>query len=91
MLQVRNLDLGADDSEVVEIALQKERCIVTQDKDFGEIYYFSNPEDLKVAVVRPSKQKVEIFNRILKNQLPEIETEENGLFILKEDRVRKLK
>jgi predicted nuclease of predicted toxin-antitoxin system len=84
------VDKGVDDTRVVELALEEDRWIITQDKDFGEIYYFSDTE-LSIAVVRPSSQSVEAVNRILESHLRKIEADEYGLFILGEDRIRKLK
>ena len=37
--RVRVQDLGASDIKVVEIAEKENRIVVTQDDDFGRIYY----------------------------------------------------
>jgi predicted nuclease of predicted toxin-antitoxin system len=87
--EVIDISKGGDDRYVVELAIEQDRWIITQDKDFGEIYYFSDRE-LRIAVVRPSTQSVEAVNDILENHLSGLEREEYGLFILQEDKIRKL-
>lgn len=88
---VRDSSIGASDKEIVEMAKKEERCIVTQDTDFGEIYYFSNEEELKIAVVKTSRQKVSVVNEILEEHLSRLEDQEFGLFIIREGHVRELK
>lgn len=87
---VRDNNLGANDKEVVELALKQNRIIITLDDDFGEIYYFSNEKALKVSIIKPTKQKISFINQILDKQLPKIEEEEYGLFIIRENQIRKL-
>ena len=88
---VRENNIGASDREIVELAEKENRCIVTQDSDFGEIYYFSNEENLKIAVVKPSRQRISTINKLLERQLPKIENEDYGLFIIQEEQIRELK
>ena len=88
---VRETDLGASDKEVVELALEEGRTIITLDDDFGEIYYFSNEERLKVAVLKPVKQKISVINELLKHQIKEIQEEKYGLFIIREEQIRKIR
>jgi len=71
--------------------LEEDRTIITLDDDFGEIYYFSNEEKLKVAVLKPAKTKIRDINNLLKDQLSEIEDENYGLFIIREKQIRKIR
>ncbi len=88
---VRDKDLGARDTEVADIAREQNRSILTQDTDFGEIYYFSRPEDLTIIVVKPSKQSVESINDLLEKHLQKVDSETSGLYILTESGYRTLK
>lgn len=71
--------------------MEEDRTIITLDDDFGEIYYFSNEEKLKVAVLKPAKTKIRDINNLLKDQLSEIEDENYGLFIIREKQIRKIR
>jgi len=71
--------------------LEEDSTIITLDDDFGEIYYFSNEEKLKVAVLKPAKTKIRDINNLLKDQLSEIEDENYGLFIIREKQIRKIR
>lgn len=88
---VREIEKGITDKEITEIASEEKRCIITQDTDFGEIYYFSRPKELKIAVVKPQKQTVKRLNQILQKQLPKIKEKPLGLYILKENQIREIK
>jgi predicted nuclease of predicted toxin-antitoxin system len=89
--EVRKQYKGVEDREVARTAIEEERCIVTQDDDFGEIYYFSSQQKLKVAVLKPSEQRIESINELVEEKLEKIEDEEAGLFILEEDKIRSVK
>ena len=91
MKTIRKIEKGVKDSKIVEIAEKEERTILTQDMDFGELYYFSNKEKVKIAVARPSKQSIELINKIFRKQLPKIQEREYGLYILRENKIRELK
>jgi predicted nuclease of predicted toxin-antitoxin system len=84
---VRRIEMGADDEAIVETALEEGRAIVTQDTDFGNIYYFAERSQLTVVVVRPSTQSVETINEILEKFLNRADAE-HGLYILTETGVR---
>jgi predicted nuclease of predicted toxin-antitoxin system len=88
---VRDSHAGAKDREIANMAREEDRVIITQDTDFGEIYYFSNEEELAVAVVKPVSQKVQSINQILKQKLPALAGEDYGLFVLREDQIREIK
>jgi predicted nuclease of predicted toxin-antitoxin system len=84
---VRRIEMGADDEAIVETALEEGRAIITQDTDFGNIYYFAERSQLTVVVVRPSTQSVETINEILEKFLNRADAE-HGLYILTETGVR---
>lgn len=83
---------GAEDAEIIDLAI-KEKCIlITLDLDFGEIFYFSSKKKLGVIVLRLRNQTVESVNLILK-QLLELrlltaKTVKDSLVIVSEGKVR---
>ena len=84
---VRDESLGAKDEEVTQLALKEDRVIITQDDDFGQIYYFSKPE-IRILVAKPDKQNLEKINSLVQTGLNHLEDEEKGLFIVSKDEVR---
>lgn len=88
---VRDENLGTEDAEIADMAREENRAILTQDTDFGEIYYFSRPEDLTIIVVKPPRQTVESINDLLEKHLGTIEDKGSGLYILAESGYRTLK
>lgn len=84
---VRDQNLGASDRKVVEIAEEENRVILTQDDDFGRIYYSSNPE-IRILVIKPEKQENSEITDLIQKGLKEIKDENKGLFIVSKDKVR---
>lgn len=82
---MRDFALGADDERVVEVAVEEDRFLLTQDLDKGHIYYFFKREELGIIVIGPRVQTVGNLKRILKNFPPDIEKmEEKALYIVEE-------
>lgn len=88
---VRDHFMGAEDRKVVELAIKEDRTIITQDKDFGNIYYFSERGEITVVVVRPTVQSVDNVNKILDAHLDKLDEDETGLYILQEEKYRVLR
>jgi predicted nuclease of predicted toxin-antitoxin system len=58
---------GVGDLEVIRIAKKEKRVIVTQDLDFGRVYYFMMKADVGIIVIRQKRiQTVEMVNQALK-------------------------
>jgi predicted nuclease of predicted toxin-antitoxin system len=58
---------GVDDLEVIRVAKKEKRVIITQDLDFGRLYYFMMKGDVGITVIRQKKaQTVEVVNQALK-------------------------
>jgi predicted nuclease of predicted toxin-antitoxin system len=53
------------DEDIVKLAKQEQRVVITQDLDFGEIYYLRERGRLGVIVLRLTDQTVESVNRVL--------------------------
>lgn len=79
------------DEEVVEIAKDEGRVIVTFDLDFGQIYHFREPERVGVIVLRLRNQTVEVVNRRLKeffSDFKDLELLPSSLVVVDETRYR---
>lgn len=57
------------DREIVELAKQEERVILTHDLDFGEIYYLAEEGNIGILVLRLRHQTVEAVNQVLQRFL----------------------
>ncbi len=57
------------DPEVVRLAIEQERIILTFDQDFGEMYYHQQSGSFGVIVLRIHNQTVESVNRALQQFL----------------------
>lgn len=70
---------GIADEEVVNLAQREGRIIVTQDLDFGDIYFFSAHGELGIIVLRKKGiQTVESINAMLSKFLDSNELKELG-------------
>lgn len=79
------------DEEVVEIAKDEGRVIVTFDLDFGQIYHFREPERVGVIVLRLRNQTVEVVNSRLKeffSDFKDLELLPSSLVVVDETRYR---
>ena len=83
---------GIKNGELVEIAQKGEFIIITQDLDFGEIYYFSGKKKFGAIVVKLKNPTIEKMNSVLGNFFKEIELTgldlTNSLIILDEKKYR---
>lgn len=82
------------DVEVVDLAKQEKRIIITFDLDFGEIFYFFKKREVGIIVLRLQDQRVENVNNILEKFIKYYELDKKSnkfnkfLVILSEDNVR---
>ncbi len=88
------LSASASDTEIVELALQKEAVIITQYLDFSALVAQGGMSNPSIVSLRVSNASPDHISKILKTVLPEIETElEEGVIVSIEDteyRLRKL-
>jgi len=85
--------LGAiADEEVVKLAKEEGRIIITFDLDFGQLYHFREEGKLGVIILRLKDQTVEAVNAVLERLFEDFKGEEaqlqNGLVIVEENRYR---
>jgi len=81
------------DEDVVELAKEQKRVVITFDQDFGEIYHFKEKGKFGAIVLRLEDQTVESVNQLLGEfftQQQEIDLE-NSLVILEKGKVRVIK
>ena len=86
---VRDIDPKAKDSEILQIAANEQRMIVTMDKDFGDLVYRSGKRHSGILLLRleaaTGDQKVKIVERIIRS----FEKEIKGRFcVYQDDRLR---
>ena len=80
------------DEEVIVYAQKEKRTIITFDKDFGEIYYFSKHKSVTIIVLYAQDQRAEVINVIIKQFLETVGYEEvqNKLVLLSTGRYKVL-
>ncbi|HEC35337.1 MAG TPA: hypothetical protein ENI39_02245 [Anaerolineae bacterium] len=65
----RNGPRRLSDSEIITLAKQESRVILTHDLDFGEIYYLAEKGTIGILVLRLRHQTVEWVNDVLQRFL----------------------
>jgi len=70
---------GSKDKEVVELAIKEGRIILTQDLDFGKIYYFHKRGQVGVILLRIKPQIPGKVNRIMGNFFSKVDLEKENL------------
>lgn len=77
MICVRDLNPRMPDSEILTIADEQSRIVVTMDKDFGELVYSLGKRHSGVLLLRlesaSSGEKLEIIQKIFNKYLSELE------------------
>ena len=67
------------DRQIARMARESGRVIITHDLDFGQIFYFSEPGQLGVIVLRLKEQTVESVNEVLGRFLQAADIEVDAL------------
>lgn len=69
VLSMREVDCSAQDIEILHLAVEEQRMIVTMDKDFGELVFNSGIPHAGVLLLRlenaTGEQKSEIVEKII--------------------------
>lgn len=80
------------DPEVVEMAKQENRIIITYDLDFANLYYFDKQREVGMIVLRLRDQTIESVNKRLETFFKEINKESaeinNAMIVVDETRYR---
>lgn len=68
VLSIRELNPSMSDSEILNIAVNENRLVVTMDKDFGELVFNSKKNHSGVLLLRMEsagwKQKIDVLSEI---------------------------
>ena len=86
VLSVRELNPRMKDDDILKLAVQKERLVVTMDKDFGELVFNSKNMHSGVFLLRMEdagwRQKIDVLTEIFEKYYEEIK----GSFSVYQDR-----
>jgi len=70
---------GCEDDEVVNLAIEENRIIITHDVGFGSIYYFFKRGRFGIIILRIRPPTVEEVNHVLKSFLKKVDMEKEKL------------
>jgi len=80
---------GADDEEVIRIASEQDRILITNDKDFGELVFREKKQHKGVILLRLEDERGANKIAVLKNVLEKYENSLPGhFFVVTETTVR---
>lgn len=66
VLAVAEIARGAEDGDVIALADQDQRVLLTEDKDFGQLFFAAAQESAGVILVRyPQKARTSLGNAIV--------------------------
>ena len=86
---VRDVNPRSRDSEILQMAVNEKRMIITMDKDFGDLVYHSGKRHSGILLLRleaaTGDQKVKVVERIIGNFKKEIN---NRFCVFQEGRLR---
>jgi len=80
---------GADDNEVIQIALDQERILITSDKDFGEKVFRDNCPHVGIILMRLEDERAVSKTEVLSHLLTKYPDKLLGAFtVVSERRVK---
>jgi len=80
---------GIDDDQVIQMALDQERVLVTNDKDFGEKVYRDNRPHVGIILLRLEDERFASKIQVLSHLLDEYSEKISGSFtVVSEQRVK---
>ncbi|MGB4691851.1 MAG: DUF5615 family PIN-like protein [Atribacterales bacterium] len=89
VLAISEVCPGVEDQQVIELAKEEERILLTEDKDFGRFAYFSGASEAGVVLLRfPARSRQELCTSILSLINREGSKLERSFVILQPGRVR---
>lgn len=72
---------GISDISVVDLALEKEAVLITEDKDFGELVFAHNVPKLTIVFLRYKKIELDQIRRLLLQAVDEYALKNGHFFI----------
>lgn len=89
ILAVRDLMKGSTDTEIIEYALNNNRVIITNDKDFGELTFRLHKPNMGVILLRlPNLSSVEKMNLLISAIEKLGEDVANKFIVIEENTIR---
>jgi predicted nuclease of predicted toxin-antitoxin system len=89
VLMVAHVSPGISDEEVITLALEQRRILLTEDKDFGQLVYASGKEACGVMLFRfPSFEREDMAKRAVELVSAEKESLQTSFVVLEPDKVR---
>lgn len=86
---VRDIDPGAKDCDILDIAVSEGRMVITMDKDFGELVHKLSMKHFGVLILRMEDAKGAEKAEVVREILAKYETEIIGKFcVFQDDRLR---
>ncbi|SMP41967.1 Predicted nuclease, contains PIN domain, potential toxin-antitoxin system component [Desulfonatronum zhilinae] len=86
---VRDIDSRMEDEEIIRLAVDEQRMIVTMDKDFGELVYHCLMKHFGILLLRleneTSAEKLRILKYILENHSSQLQ---NNFCVFYNDKLR---
>ena len=73
---------GADDKEVIQIASEQDRILITNDKDFGELVFRDKKQHKGLILLRLEDERAANKIAILKNVLEKDQNSLHGHFVV---------
>ena len=92
VLAIEDSYKGSDDEEVLNISLNQNSLLITEDKDFGELVYRLNKSHIGIILLRLSGIDLETKNKIVLRSLKEnLNNMKNSFSVIsaKQTRIRK--
>jgi len=89
VLVVSEVHRGAEDQQVIELAGQEERVLLTEDKDFGRLVYLAGAPKVGVILLRfPARARGELCNAVVKLVKRHKEKLKGSFVVMQPGRVR---
>ncbi len=80
VLALRDIDPKMPDDKILEIAAREKRLLITMDKDFGELVYYSGKSHAGVLLLRSEDAISQEKLKVIKNIFTEYEEHIAGHF-----------
>ncbi len=87
--KVSQVSKGVTDEEVIKLALEQNRILLTEDKDFGQLVYAAGKETCGVILFRfPSKEREVMARKVIELVNVEKEMLQTSFVVLELDKTR---
>jgi predicted nuclease of predicted toxin-antitoxin system len=87
--RISQISRGITDEELIKLALEQNRILLTEDKDFGQLVYASGKETCGVILFRfPSNERETIVRKVIELVGIEKEKLQESFVVLEMDKIR---